>query len=122
MKGHTMKILASAIAAIIFAATPANAMFKSGNDVLRYCASTEDSDQITCLEYIRGVADGLESQASTNTMFGLKNFKLVCFHEGIRSSQLEDVAVAYLQRNPAMRDEDAAGLLTIAWSNAWPCR
>jgi len=108
--------------AATFTTAPAHAVVQSGNSWLQLCTSKQAPSQDRCLAYTRGLADGLTTASGIMDVQGAKNSWLVCMPKGVTTQQLVDVGVKYMRDNPAERHEWAAPLLTIAFSEAWPCK
>jgi hypothetical protein len=82
----------------------------TGNQLIEWCAASNNFDQGYCLGYLRGIAE------ARSVLGGF------CPPPGVILKQLVDVVVHYLNDNPAQRDTDAIWLVTTALSTAWPCR
>lgn len=104
----------------LFAAQPAQAEWKSGNELLKNC---EDGAQNTvsgaidfgfCHGYIQGVVDG--SRISTIAGGPDNSIKLPA---GVTASQMRDVVVDYLRKNPQNRHWAASDLVYIALKGAF---
>lgn len=106
-------IIAAFTIASIQSASPANAMFYDGNDVLRFCGS-EQEDVMQCAGFIVGVVDSFNR---------IPNRTKGCFEtpEGATVRQLRDVVVKWLEAHPEDRHLPGAGLVMLALNNAFPC-
>ena len=83
----------------------------SGNDLLKYCESTDGSERTLCNAYISGVRDGATVEAQT------LSFDMPL---GVTSEQLQDIVVKYLKGNPENRHQFAGFLVLKALRNAYP--
>lgn len=116
-KGYTMFKYAIA-AALLFAATPANAretVTDDGNELLDICSKEGYFSQGYCLGYIRALSSGVDMLLYTNK-------QRICYGPNITIGQVRDVVLAYLRRNPAKRNENAMVLVSWASAEAWPCK
>ena len=102
--------------------TPALAgNYVDGNRLLRDCRTqrgtpTYFQSDAVCSAYILGVMDTLDMNRFLKT--GMK----ICLPEKVPASQARDVAVAYLEKNPAERHGPAAMLVTFALLESFACR
>lgn len=107
-------------AATILSPAPANADFKSGNDLYQDCTTREDAaayyqKRAYCMGYIVGVADA-------NSTFGaIIRRPLFCLSAGVTTGQLVDVVTRYLETHPQSRHYAAASLVGGAFMEAFPC-
>lgn len=99
---------------------------EDGNDLLVLCARGSEMRQQSCPAYImgwiRGFHNGFEIASSFAEASKVKLPSLVCMPETVKSAQMVDVVVAYLERNPAKRHQDAGLLILDAMLEAFPCR
>lgn len=104
----------------LFAAQPAQAGWKSGNDLLKYCEEAEKRtgsgiDFGVCHGYIQGVIDG-----SAISVLSGGTDKAIKVPAGVNSKQLVDIVVTYLRANPEVRHYVASDLVYIALKRAFP--
>lgn len=88
----------------------ASAEFWTGNKLYNNMKSTNNMDQVQAYGYVMGVFDtsaGVEhcGQAAQNVTVG----------------QINDIAMQYLEQNPAQRNLAADLLVRVAFSRVWPC-
>lgn len=100
--------------AMIFAPTPAVAVFFTGNDILARCQSSELNVWADCLGYVSAIADTL---AGGNTISGYR----ACPSRNVTRGQVRDVVVSWLIANPASRHFTANSVTAAALSVAFPC-
>lgn len=86
----------------------------SGNLILDRCS--KQSDQDYCLAWMQLAADNGRALKAIDPE--LKN----CIPQAVDATQLRDVAVDYLRKNPRDRHIAATILVTGAWAEAWPCQ
>jgi hypothetical protein len=111
-----MPVLLISLLAATLNAAPAHAAFKSGNDLFFWCsASRPDPDFDTkwgeCLGYIIGAADS-----------GERGNRRICLPGEATIGEVRDTVIQYLVMNPQMRHYPADLLVTLALSQAFPCR
>ena len=87
----------------------------NGDELLKQCTS-ENYQELHCLGYLRGLADGL-----TLWEFDRSNSAYVCIPETVNTRQLQNRAVKWLQDNAKRRHEDAGTLIGLAFYETWPC-
>lgn len=87
--------------------TPAQAAFFNGNKLLALYKG-DDAEQLMAKAYIIGVADAY-------------NGNTFCPSRGIATQQLFDLSIAFIQNNPAVRDQAADVLIEAAIAPIWPC-
>lgn len=103
--------------AMALSSTPAMARdvaVDDGNDLLQVCSQSGIYMEGYCLGYIRGVSLGADWTL-------LMKDKRICYSDNITMSQLRDVIVAYIRRNPNTRNENVLLLVIKASLEAWPC-
>lgn len=87
---------------------------ESGNTLLYDCSQLEGSfGRSFCAGYVTAIADTLMA----NDINGFR----ACFPEGVTNGQIRDVVTTFLRRNPELRHYGAAGLVSEALENAFPC-
>ena len=107
-------VAALAMSAVVIS-TPARADFKSGNDLLRVCESSNLGQYGECIGYIEGVIDVMQTMRH-------ETHKPECITGGIEAGQIRDVVVKYLHDYAEERDQSAWLLVITATSDAWGCR
>ena len=95
--------------------------FKSGNELLGECTTSESDPAysrkyLACLGYISGAIDQHESLVSVG-----RAQRQFCLRPNVNLGQLADIVVIWLQRNPENRDLTASFLITLALQDAFPC-
>ena len=98
--------------AMMLASGAAYSSFMTGNDLLRRC----ETNYAECAAYVGGVADFLNLM---QTRGDLPHKACVPANADLR--QLTDVAVKALRDDPASRNQGAAGLVAVAFADAFPC-
>jgi hypothetical protein len=92
------------------------ASFYTGNEVHDWCKS----DNPRCLIYSIGI---LDAQNFLNTVKALNGGELkICAPKNANAGQVKDIVKAYLENNPAVRNQSAPGLVMLALNLAWPCK
>ena len=88
----------------------AQAQFYSGNELWSRLNSSSDTyvPQAYAAGFIAGVADSYDGM-------------LFCIPARTTIEQTKDVTYRYLSANPQTRQQGAAGLVILAFMNAWPC-
>jgi len=76
---------------------------------------TDESAQQVCLAYVAGVFDQLDVPG--NNIGGIT----LCIPPSKNISQLKDVVIEFLRKNPEMRQYVAATSVDVAWRWAYPC-
>ena len=107
-------------------ATAATVYFKVGDDVKTSCegtaageANASTAEYLLCLGYLQGVVDTDVTFAEWSDRHPRK----VCIPQGITSSTLRQVFLAWLDtRPPEYLGFGAASLVLTAFSESWPCK
>ncbi len=100
---------------IMLGATNAEAGFVTGNDLLRFCTSSDPIDFGQCVGYIEGVESVQE--------FTRQAAKLpACLPNGTELGQIKDATIAFLRDHPAVRGEDGSALVLSAIGSNWNCK
>jgi hypothetical protein len=112
--------------------------FQTGNTLLALCTSADAGAEGVCLGYIEGVTDAVINAA--NLSYFRSTVKTIeptephsapgslvvpstaCIPAGVTSNQVRDIAVQYLQANPASRHALTFPLVEAALVQAFPCR
>lgn len=87
--------------------------FVSGNSLLSYCTTPIAAPSGFCSGYTQAVADAL----GANTVNGFR----ACIPAGVQGAQLKDIAIDFLRAHAANRQSGAAGLISAAFAEAFPC-
>lgn len=87
------------------------AAFDTGNDLLEKCRAQNGM----CLGYVSGVIDASQMYQSAGTN------RLVCPPTRVTRTQVRDVVVRFLERNPASRQLSAAVITLSALRQAFLC-
>jgi hypothetical protein len=108
--------------ALSLAATAAHATstFMNGNKLLALCqaeGNRGDLDEILCLGYVQGIADGYEAMSRVAKALG--GDAAGCIRHVIEVRQVRDVIVRHLQEHPEQRHYPAASLSIIAITKAF---
>jgi hypothetical protein len=106
-------ILMALLTACIGSASAGAGQFKDGNKLLEECSSPVNSwNSAVCLGYIQGMADAVAVSASLSG-------KAACIPPGVHASQVKDVVVQYLMKNPSERHYSGGHLAIAAIGEAW---
>ena len=92
----------------IFVCGSARAEFYSGNEILQRMQSESLVEQVIAIGFVGGVADAFD-------------MIFFCPPPGATVGQARDIARRYLVLNPGLRHKGAAGLVSDALAEAWPC-
>lgn len=102
---------------------PASAYFKIGEDLQAACYGTaagEDNsntaEYLLCLGYLQAVVDTDATMAEWG-----KAPRQACIPQGVTSSELRRVLLAWLAERPDQLRFSAASLALTAFSESWPC-
>jgi hypothetical protein len=88
----------------------------TGNDLNAACKSTDPLETVACVSYIKGVLDG----AGVDRIIG-KVPPAWCSRPEVTNGQIRDVVLKFLDNDPAIRDQSAAGIIMFAMVGAFPC-
>ena len=91
--------------------------FKTGNDMLDFCARREAK----CAAYLLGSVDGLEAIEDAYGHSEANHQRLLCLYN-VTGEQLADVFTKYLREHPETRQFAAASLLLTVLMRDFPCR
>lgn len=101
----------------------ATAYFKVGEDLQAACYGTAAGEEksntaeyLLCLGYLQGVVDS----DTTMTEWGRAD-RFACIPQGVTSSELRTVLLAWLAERPDHLHFSAASLALTAFAEAWPC-
>jgi len=92
----------------LFFASPAQAQFHSGNDLLEMLRDERPVRKMQGLGYIQGVSD-----VAAGT--------LAC-PPGVSGGQLMDLIKQFLEAAPAVRHLSAASIVVHVLKETWPCK
>ncbi|MFD1789676.1 Rap1a/Tai family immunity protein [Sphingomonas floccifaciens] len=97
--------------------SPASINLMTGNQLYEQCNSENQFFRISCRSYISGAVDALNQWRVfiDNPPFCLPP------DTSITLDQLRDIAIDYIARNPATRNQPAPFLIGTAMSTAFPC-
>jgi hypothetical protein len=118
---------------LAFGANFASAETLSGNELLDICSAKDDMAKFSfCIGYVNGIIGGLrygaalpfiatgkpatEADALGQSILGY------CAPEDVTLSQMVDITVLYLERNPASRHESVRPQIVAAFTEAFPCQ
>jgi hypothetical protein len=93
------------------------ATFVGGNELYGQCLGTP-SQQVACISYITGVADGI---AASQTASDPAPYRVCIPIDQVDRRQLMDITVKFLREHPANRNLHASVLVFVALQNAFPC-
>ena len=98
-------------------APPAIMQFLDGNQLLRLCGrAAQGAPGGMCQGYVAGIVDSEKQRALME-----RKQPYFCLPQGGDSEQDADIARKWLEANPDERHALAAGLVSIALSDAYPC-
>lgn len=89
--------------------------YVSANKLLSLCESDAVVDQNVCVGYILGIADAAQSLDSEI------NIRRYCLPKNVTSSQLEKVAIKYVNDNPQQLHKPASYYVLVSFRKAFPC-
>ena len=89
--------------------------YVSANKLLSLCESDAVVDQNVCVGYILGVADAAQSLDSEI------NIRRYCLPKNVTSSQLEKVAIKYVNDNPQQLHKPASYYVLVSFRKTFPC-
>ncbi len=89
--------------------------YLSGNDLLQVCRTST----AFCYGYVVGVYDANQAIGWPRTVVLAPR---PCLSRKVDSSQIGDVVRVWLEKNPAQRHMNAAGLTIMALVEAFPCK
>jgi hypothetical protein len=102
-----------------------SATYNSGMHLKDFCDGglPDEMDMLTglCDGYLQGVSDSLAQLRATGVASGAPVPYGSCAPAGIAGPELRVVVLNYLARNPQNLHFNAAGLVMLAFEEAWPC-
>ncbi len=87
--------------------------YMTGSELKKLCFSKFDTDYGRCFGFITGVADMLLVTKINNNK--------PCHRTSVRSQQLVDIVINYMNANPSLQRKPAREIISIALTNAFPC-
>ncbi|TNE31655.1 MAG: hypothetical protein EP349_03735 [Alphaproteobacteria bacterium] len=110
----TRILLISGLAFAAFFSVPVHAKaqgyYLTAQELLQMCSSSFNTDYGYCAGYVTGVADELLGSASA------------CHKVSVKSQQLRDITVRYIEKHPESLDQPARSVTATALAAAFPCR
>ena len=117
-------VLFSLLLALTGSSVAATAYFKVGSDLKDSCEGTAAGEEnastaeyLLCLGYLQAVAD----TDATMSEWGDVS-RQACIPQGVTSSRLRQVFLAWLTERSDHLHFSAASLALTAFSEAWPCK
>ena len=105
--------------ASVFAEFPMGS-FETGNDLFGVCSDGREFLQGYCQGYAVGVADvATAMNAMKENGYPIPS---ACIPKQVKTEQVRDVVVQYLNAHPEKRHEPAAARTLIALQAAFPCK
>lgn len=111
--------------------TSADSFFLTGNELQRHCKMGETDGATsfipfgTCIGYLQGVADTIESHHASNLTGGYSaihfTYRDVCVPPGVEAGQIKRVWMNWADKNPEKLHNTASSLVMSAFAEAWPC-
>jgi Ssp1 endopeptidase immunity protein Rap1a len=89
---------------------------QSGNDFFNYCDSKDDVNQLSCLGWVAGFAQGLET---LQTAYGHAE---ICLPKNSTVPQYRDVILLLLRDRPEVRHLSVDAIALAALTRAFPCK
>jgi hypothetical protein len=119
-----MRIMIAAVAVALALLAPcarATEAAMTAADLKELCSGSDHVSRNVCRIYILGVTEGISQGLGIAAGKGAR----VCIPEGVSAEQLEKTVKARLDedlaRSPARGTADAAGFLSAALAEAFPC-
>lgn len=88
----------------------AQSYYLTAQELLQMCNSNFNTDYGYCAGYVTGVADELLGSASA------------CHKVSVKSQQLRDITVRYIDKHPESLNRPARSVTAAALAAAFPCR
>ena len=101
--------------------TAIGAEFVDGNALHSICTGSDGPGTNTCRGYLTGVADAMTAYNARNKSRHDSSPNSSCIPEGVSAEQLRQVWVKYSTETPENLHLAAAGLVIVAFEQAWPC-
>jgi len=96
--------------------------FESGNDLIGLCSDGRVAFESYCRGYAVGVADALMAVNAMKANGYAIPTACIPSGEHVKSEQVRDVVLQYLNAHPEKRHEPAAGHALMALQAAFPCK
>jgi hypothetical protein len=94
--------------------------FETGNDLIGVCSDGHVGNEGYCRGYAMGVADALMAvKAMKENGWPIPT---ACIPTHVKTEQVRDVVVQYLNDHPAIRHQAAGGHALMALQAAFPCK
>ncbi|CAN0446046.1 unnamed protein product [Ectocarpus fasciculatus] len=116
-----MRLLTMCVVVFVTLFTHANESraFVRGNELVEWCVKPAEGDYpFTCLGYIMGVFDTIETQIWVSNH---ESWPGLCIPPEVTRKQKFNVARKYLEDNPGSLHYGAAYLVSLAAIEAFPC-
>jgi predicted oxidoreductase len=111
-----MKVASIALAIGLGISSVAHAQsFFSGNEVYQWCR--DSARKPLCTSFIGGATDLIAAYQLAN-----RTQKTLCVPRQADLGQVVDVVVAWLERHPAERHQQAASIVAVSLHEVWECR
>jgi len=109
---HILLISGFALAALCAApeSVKAQSYYLTGKELLQMCGSNFNTDYGYCAGYVTGVADELLGG------------NIACHRVTVKSQQLRDITVRYMEKHPESLKQPARRVTAAALAAAFPCR
>ena len=88
----------------------AESYYLTAQELLQMCGSSFNTDYGYCAGYVTGVADELLGSAAS------------CHKVSVKSQQLRDITVRYMEKHPESLNRPARSVTAAALAGAFPCR
>src|ERR1700756_3455398 len=95
--------------------------FLNGNDLYRYCISSNPFEDGACFGYVEGVMDARVREPESAVLRGAAPGTCWVIPHDVTAEQTRDVVIRFLGDHPAIRNYAAASLIAAALDAAWPC-
>ncbi|MDM0110274.1 Rap1a/Tai family immunity protein [Variovorax sp. J22R24] len=107
------------VVALALAGSNAAAVLFDGNELLRRLQSSSPVDRAAAVGYVASISDTNEAFFVTNAVGPFLCFAIPA---GVTADQLGDIARTWLEKNPAVRGENAISLVSRAFAESYPCK
>lgn len=101
---------------LVMLLTAESSTFMGGEELYGLCKGGK-SEQLECLRYVEGAADGIAVAQWANK----RNVRSVCIPPKATIKKLASVTVRYIKRNPADRNLQGSIIVWNAFKKAFPC-
>jgi hypothetical protein len=120
MKG-TFAVLAAALVTSAVFPRMANAqatflVISTVDELYRNCKSSDAGALASCLGYIQGVAGGIQTDRAL-----AKSPPPFCMSNQVTLEQSKQIFVAFVDKDPSIKNKNAAGAVEFALIGALPC-